>query len=199
MTAAACPSVSVSRQFPSPAAFSFSWKPNVDALLQFAHCSGSFLLLELHNKIEKCTFVEVLREATAAANLALAQHLPQRGAWDGRLAGTPSEARPCFLSQEAKPRLGQEGQATREFSPQSPTAFPHPLADITPGTESRGSERQSYTHVQRSIHHNSQRVPATPVFTDQRNRRANVVCEHNGTLFGLKREGTLVNASVNEP
>lgn len=147
MTAAACPSVSVSRQFPSLAAFSFSWKPNVDALLQFAHCSGSFLLLELHNKIEKCTFVEVLKEATAAANLALAQHLPQRGAWDGRLAGTPSEARPCFLSQEAKPRLGQEGQATREFSPQSPTAFPHPLADTTPGTESRGSERQSYTHV----------------------------------------------------
>lgn len=61
-----------------PAAFLSSWKPNADALLQFAHGSGPFSPLKLHNKTEKCIFVEALKVATAtAANLTLFQDLLQ--------------------------------------------------------------------------------------------------------------------------
>ena len=58
-----------------PAAFLSSWKPDVDALLQFAHGSGSFWRLELHNKIERCIFVEVLKVAKTATNLTFVLHL----------------------------------------------------------------------------------------------------------------------------
>lgn len=70
-----------------PAAFLSCWKPNADALLQFAHGSGPFSQLELHNKTEKCIFVAVLKVVTTAANLTFFQDLLQPSVLTGQAGG----------------------------------------------------------------------------------------------------------------